>query len=394
MEFCLIKPKGINKGIIPKSILMGIKPAEELGNPFSYGKAVSGKQFINREKELEELKAHVKSGKSVIIYSSRGMGKTSLLKEFFRRLNKPYVPILIDMFGTPSREILARTIVENVANSVYGTLEKIRKSLGDFLRRTKIDMVLTPDGKIRFEFSRTPVQEDISEVLDLPERVAEKHGLQIILAFDEFQEIRNLDGEEMEKLMRSRFQHHKNVVYIFTGSRRHLLDEIFSEERRAFYRFGRPMELGPIPRDEFSRYITDCFERTGGRISGEAVERILEITGCHPSFTQQLCYELWFMSRTVEEKSTVEKAVENIIFHERIHYLEIWENLTYLQRRLLEGLAKEEIGPYSMEFISKYGLRSPAHVRKALKLLEKRGLVEKNKISDIFFREWIKRGMP
>ncbi|MEM2205514.1 MAG: hypothetical protein DSO02_05395 [Hadesarchaea archaeon] len=363
-------------------------------NPFLYGKVVSGEHFIDRERELAELEAHVEAGRSVILYSSRGMGKTSLVEEFFRRTEGKYTSILIDLFGIQSREALARELVGKVAKKVYGTFERMRKGLQDFLRGLRVDMVLTPGGEVRFELLRTPTEEDLAQVLDLPEKVAEEKGLRMVIAFDEFQEIRNLDGEAMEKLMRSRFQHHRRVTYLFTGSRRHLLDEIFSEERRAFYRFGEPMELGPIPGEEFAKYIEEGFRRTGGRISGAAIAHILDLTGGHPSFTQQLCYELWFLSKRVDDEAAVEKAVENVILHERIHYFGIWENLTPLQRRLLEGLAKEEVGPYSQEFISKYGLRSPAHVRKGLELLEKRGLVERGKILDVFFREWIRRGLP
>lgn len=361
------------------------------GNPFMYGEVVGGEHFINREKELKELADNIKSGKSVIIYSPRGMGKTSLVKEFFRRSGKSRIHVLIDMFGTESRDDLAREIVKGVAGSAYGTLDNIRKSLGGLLRGLRFDIVLTSTGDLRFEPSRSPTNEDLAEVFELAEKVAKKKDAQIVMAFDEFQEIGNLNGEALEKLMRSKFQHHKNVVYIFTGSRRHLLNEIFSEKRRAFYRFARPMELGPISNDEFSQYISTKFEKSGGRISKVAIDRVLSITGGHPSFTQQLCYELWFMSKKVDDESPVEEAVRSIITHEKRHYIKIWENVTLLQRRLLEGLAKEEIGPYSQEFISKYGLRSPANVRRGLELLEKRGLVEDGKIPDVFFREWVRR---
>lgn len=360
-------------------------------NPFVYGEVVGGEYFVDREKELEELESHVKSGKSVVLYSPRGMGKTSLIKEFFKRLPKEYSCVLIDMFGTETRDDLAKEIVKGVAKSVYGTLDKIRKSLGDFLSSLKFDIVLTSDGNLRFEPSRSPTNEELAEVLELAEKVAKKRAAPIVMAFDEFQEIGNLNGEALEKLMRSKFQHHKNVVYIFTGSRRHLLNEIFGEERRAFYMFGRPMELGPISRGEFSKYISTKFEKSGGAISGAAIDRVLNITGGHPSFTQQLCYELWFISKRADDESLVEKAVASIITHEERHYLKMWENVTSLQRKLLEGLAKEEIGPYSQRFISKYGLRSPANVRRGLELLEKKGLVEEGKIPDIFFKEWLRR---
>jgi len=360
-------------------------------NPFVYGKVVSGEDFVNRQKELEELDSVIKSGKSVILYSPRGTGKTSLIHEFFSRLPKDYKGIIIDMFGTSTRDELAKELVRNITMSVYGTLDKIRKSIGEFLRKLRFEIVLTPEGEIRFELSRTPSDEDLAMILDLPERIGREKRMTVVVAFDEFQEVGKLDGEELEKLMRSRFQHHQNAVYIFTGSRRHMIHQIFEEEQRAFYRFGRPMELGPIPREEFSEYIKEKFEKSGGRISDAAVERILDITEGHPSFTQQLCYELWFISKNVEDEALVEEAVETIIIHEERHYLKIWENLTRLQRRLLMGLAREEVGPYSQQFISKYGLGSPANVRRGLELLEKRGIVEEGKISDIFFREWLRR---
>ena len=360
-------------------------------NPFVFGRVVSGENFVNRTEELRELEDHVRSKKSVILYSPRGMGKTSLVLELFRRLKKDHTCILIDMFGTRTRGDMAREIVKKVSTSVYGTLERIKKSLGDFLVRLKFDIVITPEGDLRFELSRSPTHEDLGEILDLPERAAEKKGAKLVITFDEFQEVGNLNGESMEKLMRAKFQHHRNVTYIFTGSRRHMLDEIFGEERRAFYGFGRPVELGPIRKDEFSRFISTKFKEFGGTISGESIERILEITGGHPSFTQQLCYELWFISRKVESKSLVENAAESILAHEERHYLKLWENLTPLQRRLLEGLAKERIGPYSQEFISRYGLRSPANVRRGLELLEKRGFVEQGKIPDVFFGEWLRK---
>jgi AAA+ ATPase superfamily predicted ATPase len=360
-------------------------------NPFIYGRVVSGENFIDRERELQELGSIIRSGKSVILYSPRGMGKTSLIQEFFTRLPRGYKGFIIDMFGTPTRDDLAKELVRGLASSVYGTLDKIKRSIGDFLRNLRFEIVLTPEGEMRFELSRSPSDEDLAMILDLPERIGREKGMTVVVAFDEFQEVEKLDGEELEKLMRSRFQHHQKAVYIFTGSRRHMIHQIFGEERRAFYRFGRSMELGPIPRNEFAKYIKARFEKSGGKISEAVVDRILDLTGGHPSFTQQLCYELWFISRNAEEEALVEEAVRIIITHEERHYLKIWENLTQLQRKLLRGLAREEIGPYSQQFISKYGLGSPANVRRGLELLEKRGIVEEGKISDVFFKEWLKR---
>lgn len=213
----------------------------------------------------------------------------------------------------------------------------------------------------------------------------------MIVAFDEFQEIDVLDGVALEKLMRSKFQYHRNVVYLFMGSKRHLLQEIFSEEGRAFYKFGKPMTLGFIPKEEFAAFISRKFGEGGGSISEDAIECVLNVTGGHPYYTQQLCYGLWFISKNIKDASLVEKAIQEILVHEQVNYLKIWDELSILQRRLLIGLSREEHpNIYSAGFIDKYKLRAPSRVQRALESLESKGIIDGNKIIDIFFGEWLK----
>jgi uncharacterized protein len=59
----------------------------------------------------------------------------------------------------------------------------------------------------------------IEEVLDIPEKIAAKRGLGVVMVFDEFQQILEYGGDLAERKLRSAIQNHRHVAYIFLGSR-------------------------------------------------------------------------------------------------------------------------------------------------------------------------------
>lgn len=361
-------------------------------NPFKYGVEVVGEDFVDRKQELVELEREVLSGKSIVLYSPRRLGKSSLLKELFRRIGEKAISVYVKLYGVESRQAFAGKIAEGVIAGAYTKLDRMREALRS-LKELRPNLVLTPDGGIKLEIGQRVTTRGLEEVLDFPERVAEKRGKRVVVAFDEFQEISALDGIGIEKLMKAKFEQHKRAAYVFAGSKRHLLHQIFADEGRPLFKFARPMELGNIPKEEFSGFILRKFEGTGGRIAGEVIDEILEFTGGHPYFTQQLCHELWYLAKKVEDPSMVERAIEVVLAHYGVEYEHIWDGLrSGTQRRLLLGMAREhEPNLYSTDFIVKYQLKTVAHVQRALKLLENKGLVEKGKITDLFFAEWLRR---
>ncbi len=367
-------------------------------NPFVYGPIVTGANFVNRKRELEELKRDLLSGKSVVLYSPRLMGKSSLVEELFSRLGKDVYHARVDVSAVDSKRALATRIIETIVNSAYTKLDRLKRAvleLPGFFKSLRVSVVFTPEGNVKLEMARDITDEELGEALDFAESFAGKKGRRMVLAFDEFQDVSDLNGTAIEKLMRSKFQRHRNVTYVFMGSKRHILTRMFSDESRPFYRFSKPMELGPIPRQEFKQFIANKFEKTGGRISDEALDAILDLTGGHPYYTQQLCYELWFSSRKVTGESQVREAVDRIIAHEQKNYLDLMDHLTPLQRRFLRGLAAEEgVSIFSSDFVERYGLKTQSHVQRVVKSLEHKGVLDEGRIHDVFFREWLRRGLP
>ena len=330
------------------------------------------------------------------MYSERRLGKTSLLIEFIDRKGNKFIPVYIDLFGMTTKEDLTRSIVNKVIYASFTKFEKIRDAVKDFFSQLKPKIIISQDGKVTIDFSKEKKafsDEELVEVFDFPQKVAKKKKKRMVVIFDEFQEIAMLDGLVIEKLMRSRFQHHKDISYIFAGSKEHILQQMFEESTRAFFKFARPMRLGLIPKSEFTPFILNKFKSTGGKPSGEIIDAILDYTNGHPYSTQYLCHEIWYLTKSPRDISVLDLALQNIIAQQSIAYVHIWDELKSVnQRALLIGMALENKYNYSADFIERYKLKSQSQLEKSVTILKKKRIInDDGKFNDIFFQEWIKR---
>ena len=373
-------------------------------NPFKYGKVVTGDDFADREEEIKQLVKDLTSGQNIILYSPRRYGKTSLIIRVLEILNrKNFITSFIDLYGCTSISDLVDKIIEKTVVPSQGTLEKI----GDFLRKyfssLRPEITLNPDGSISVSYKKDAhtigEEKVLSQVLDAPEKLAIVKKKPVIVVFDEFQEISNMNGLKIEKMMRNHFQHHKNVTYVFSGSKKHIMEEIFGEEKRPFYKFAKPFPLGKISKKDFAQFISRKFTETNISIDPSIIDSVLDFTDGHPYSTQQLCHELWDITSNKKkvENEDLNEAIKTILQMHSDYFIRIWDSLPPTQRRLLIAVAQEgEVSAiYSSFFIEKFNLVSASHVKKALDSLEKDGLIEKTKegyhISDAFLNEWIKR---
>lgn len=372
-------------------------------NPFKYGTIVTGKDFADRKDELKMLVQELTSGQNMIVYSPRRYGKSSLMINVLETLKKNGIlTAYIDLYGCVFLSDLVDDLVEKTVLPAYGTLEKTSKFLRSAFSGIRPEFTVNSDGSFKVSLKKEVAAQGekavLDKILDAPEELAKAKDKPLVVVFDEFQEIVNLDGEVLENLMRSHFQHHEHVSYVFMGSKRHILEEIFEDANRPFYRFAKPFPLDKIPLNEFKKFITTKFKETNIHIDESTIDLSLKFTDGHPYFTQQLCHELWNIAcenKTVNE-TDVNKAIQELL---RIHkdlFVKQWDSLTIHQKKLLVGLSGEEqvTKPYASAFIEKYELISPSQVYRALEPLLKDGTVEKiddtYSLTDVFFKEWIK----
>ena len=364
----------------------------QYNNPFKYGVVVTGDDFINRKEEITVLTENLLAGQHMILYSSRKLGKTSLMKQVTTLLPNHVLPIYIDIFGITSKKTLAKKIVNDLTTTVYPTPTTLKNELQKLLSRVTVKIILVQDTiEVELQTGEYIRDEELEEIFDLPEQLAKQKGKRLVVMFDEFQNITEIGPEQIEKLMRSKFQHHKNVSYLFAGSKTTLMKTLFNDQNHAFYWFGKEMKLNTIPKPEFAPFIHTKFIQTGKTINAQAIDYLLNFTNGHPYFTQKLCQQIWYDTLDAADEETVIQAIQKIIRAEGDFYEQTWNALTKMQKRLLVGLSADpDANKYAQRFIQKYDLQSAAHVKRAYEALENKRIIEERKISDIFFSEWVK----
>jgi AAA+ ATPase superfamily predicted ATPase len=374
-------------------------------NPFYYGTTVSGKSFTNRKKEIKEIISDIKSGQNLFIYSPRRYGKTSLIKVVLEKLKKErFATIYLDFYQIYSKERFIDLYSKAIANVTASKMEKII----DFFKRNVKNVVpsitIDEDGKpkLQLEYSNreSTVSKLLEDVYQLPQRLAVEKRKKVAVVFDEFQELRNLDGEQFEKELRANIQHHEKISYVFMGSKTHILLNMFNDKNRAFYKIGKLFYLNKLPKRDLVSFILKRFMEGSYNISADTAEKICNITKNHPYYTQMICHEIWEIcsdNKEVGEKDLV-VASDRIIKNQSELYLRIWDSLSIHQKELLIALINsggESI--FSKAYREKNKLPGASTVNKCISVLIEKGIVEKNKdiyeVPDMFLAKWLKNNI-
>lgn len=362
-------------------------------NPFRYGSVVTGDDFVDREKELDLLAREVRSGQKVLLFSNRRMGKSSLLRELARRNKKEFIFAHLDLYGVSDKNKFLEMLVAEVSRAAYTNTQKLVSTVSGLIKGVRVRFVITSTGHAGVEFDQTDVRDnDLAEVIDLPEKIAKKRGKKVVVILDEFQEVLSFGGVPMLKVMRSRIQLHKHATYVFSGSKKHLLYKIFHEREGAFYKSTRPFELGPISRPAFEDFIVRKFQQSGGKLEPRFARRIIDISQGYPYYVQQVAHELFDITHKPTRAEQVEDAIDMAVEHQVPAFLVLWDSIkSQLQRRYLLAIASEPGAPHGTDFIEKYGLRSYSHIQRIEKQLEARGLIENGDLIDPMLSLWLRK---
>jgi hypothetical protein len=372
-----------------------------MSNPFKYGTVVSGEDFADRDKELRELTTRLKDTVRIFLVAPRRYGKTSLINNALGMLaKKGMLTAYVDLYwATSSREFM-EIYVSSVIRGSRSIARRAARFVRDFLPRLRPRLGFDPSGnpELSLDISGKPPAEAAEEVFDLPEQIARAQGKPFVVALDEFQEIIKLDGEALERQIRAAIQHHKNVSYLFAGSKSHMLIDMVSDQSRPFYQMGTLMSLDKIPEEEFRSFIEAKFVKSGRTISPAALDRVFSDSENVPHYVQLLSFYLWdhFQGVSKLEEAHAAEALSIVLRGQEPAYLTIWEGLTLHQRKtvkaasLLKGRLLTAKGT-----IERCHLESASNVAKSLRALRSKGILRKEKeayvFEDVLFCRWVEK---
>ena len=313
-----------------------------------------------------------------------------------------YRSAYVDLWPTDGELSFVTATAKAMAASFSTTADKLLETAKRFFGRLAPSVTLDHEGKPKLSFGISTLGRpgpELDEVLAAPAEIAAQGRKKVVVVFDEIQQILKYDTDLVERRLRSVIQRQDAVSYIFLGSRKHLIQEMFMDRSRPLYRAAGHYPLRPIEEKDWVPFIRKKFLESGLRIEEEEIRAICRLTQGHPFYTQHLCHVVWESCepRSRVTKDLVQAAVGVLLEREAYAYATLWESLTIHQQRFLKGLAGEpaRAKPFSAGFLQRYGLNSPSNAQRASEALLARDVIDRDNgsfiVTDRFFKIWIQR---
>ena len=370
-------------------------------NPFKYGGVVSGPFFADRQNELKELKLEMANLNHVFLVSPRRFGKTCLLLNLVETLkHDAKACTYIDLNAFPDIRSFAGALAGLATGALETNTDKLLKIFSGF-QKLRPKVTVEPDGTISAGLELAVGEKDslpaLLEGMDHAERLAIKKKKKLVVIIDEFSDLEKYNGQSIEKALRSAIQKQTRIGYIFSGSEESVMLSMIRDRKRAFYKLGRIMELGPIKRNAYTDFILGWLNKGGFTINDDDLQRVFEIGKDVPYNIQRLCNVMWNNAGDTKaiQPALIDELPVIIARQDSPHYEMLWRSASQLQKMLLIALSKDQAAkPFSKDFQLKHGLGPSSSIKASLDSLLKKGILSKSLqgsyyFTDTFMPYWI-----
>ncbi|MDR2585065.1 MAG: ATP-binding protein [Prevotellaceae bacterium] len=370
-------------------------------NPFLTNGYISKQYFCDREYELSVLSKNVKNDINTTLISARRLGKSALIYRLFEDLEyRGYACIYVDIYACSHLKDFTETLALSIFNS-FPQKRGIGQRFLDYLKHFR--PVITYDSlngqpEIHFEFSQPKEYEHTLRNLL---HFLDNQNMEVVLAIDEFQEVARFPEKNVEALLRTIIQTLKHTQFIFSGSKKHLMLDMFNTANRPFFSSTQMMGLAEIPSEKYKAFIREKFAESKRNIDDEAIDFILSWTLSHTYYTQIICNGVFAMGKKNTTIEQVKQVCEEQLFLQQITFMQYRRLLSPIQWQLLLAIAKEEfvIEPQAHGFLHKNKVGAASSAQKALSALLDKEMIfsiettEKTayRVYNVFLMRWLQR---
>lgn len=371
---------------------------ENVVNPFFIGRYAGARYFCDRVKETQTLVKHIRNGRNVALISPRRLGKSGLIYHTFEQaeIKGHYTPIYVDIYSTGNLSEFAHSLSISIVSALQAEPTWFER-VSAFLKSLRVGFKLDPiSGEPAFDLSLGQIEYPEKTIRELFEYM-ESLEKPCVLAIDEFQQIREYPEHNTEAYIRTLVQQCSRTTFIFCGSKRHIMTDMFFSPSKPFFQSVISQPLHPIPMDTYIEFAGKLFAQRGkllDHITAEIVYRMFD--GC-TWYVQVMMNELFALTPegVICSPEFVDIAWDNVIMAQEDRYKSILHNLAPKQRQLLVAIAKDRKvdGITSADFVKKHFLTSASSVQAALKPLLKSDIVTCEegvyRIYDYFFADYL-----
>ena len=372
-----------------------------LNNPFVIAGKIPEPYFCDRIEESEKLIRYITNHHNVVIISQRRMGKSGLIRHCFDKevIKENYKTIYIDILQTSSLKefvfLFGKAVFDNLVNKKSKWLTRFFQTLKSLNGKFSIDPV---SGYPSFNITLGEIESPKTTLEEIFNYI-ENYEQRCIIAFDEFQQITRYPEKNIEAILRTHISQSSNSNYIFAGSVKHIMQEIFLSYNNPFFQSASIMHLESIQKDKYTDFACRLFKEFGKDIEYEAVGKLYELFD-GVTFYMQKCLNVAFSkceTGKVCRLPDISHTILEILEDNASIYREILANMHERQKDLLYAIAieGEANALTSAEFIKRYNLLSASSVQAAMKqLIDKEYITrqeESYKIIDRFLSLWIRQ---
>ena len=373
-----------------------------LKNPFLIAGYHSPAYFCDRESESSKIISALSNDRNVTLISPRRMGKTGLIHHIFYRIREQDKNIrcfYMDIFSTQNLHDFVTLFGKTVVGKLDSDSETVMKRISGFFKSFRPSFTfdsVTGAPTLLLNIQPGQAEQSLQEIFSYLQQTDQR----VYIAIDEFQQITDYPEKGVEALLRSYMQFLPNVKFIFSGSKKHLMDAMFSTANRPFYQSTQKTGLKEIPLETYRKFAGDLFQERQKMLEPAVFDYIYcEMSG-HTWYIQIILNQLFALNQTRYSIEDVAYLVNEILEEENATFKTYCEIITKGQLQLLKAIAAERkvSEPFEAGFMKKHHLSAPSSVRLALKSLIDKTLLLKDDdgnyfVYDRFFSFWLKNNV-
>ena len=366
-------------------------------NPFITSGYVSPEYFCDRENETRQLVQNIQGHSHTVLISPRRMGKTGLIEHCFNQevIKNDYHTFFLDIYSTMNLNDFVFLLGNRICRSLKTKDKQLMEMFVKVVKSIQFTIGFDEAGMMNGSFGLGDIK-DSQKSLEEIFQYLEEAKRPCVMAIDEFQQIEKYPEKNVEALLRTYIQHCNNATFIFAGSQRHIIQNMFASASKPFYNSSSMMSLAPIAKEKYVEFAVRMFAIFGKVCAPEYIDNLYDTLEGHTWYMQAVLYLAFYMtdkkcSPTIINEALIKRVTENEDVFESMYY-----GLSERQRSTLKAVAAEGKAKQtqSVAFIKKYGLTSASSVQSAIRQLMDKDLVTTEKdsyrVDDRFFGFWLK----
>ena len=364
-------------------------------NPFLTAGYEGPETFCDRERETAELIASIENGRNTTLIAPRRYGKTGLIKNSLSKLSPEFDKVYIDIYATECLADFVKLFAEECVASLETKRERIITALGHFFGSLRPTISPQADGSVKwsFDIAENMAKDSLSATFDF----LRDRKRPVVIAIDEFQQVRNYPEGRVEALLRSYIQFLPNVRFIFAGSAMHMMSEMFVMPRGAFYNSTDILSLDVINRNIYQSFVKKFFEEDELPFSDESFQYLYDRFSGVTWYIQAVMNRIWQTGNGLRSNKDVDSAIDTLIGNSNLVFMDLFRSQSDASMAVLKAVAKSGCVsmPTGKDFLNTYSLGAASTVASVVSNLLQKELLYKTAegiiVYDKLFAQWLKR---